>query len=45
MDRDLRDARNLGNPGASADLTAAAIFVVLLRAFTARLGGRHARPR
>lgn len=31
MDRDLRDARNIGNPGTAADLTAAAIFVVLLR--------------
>ena len=31
MDRGLRDARNIGNPGTAADLTAAAIFVVLLR--------------
>jgi triphosphoribosyl-dephospho-CoA synthase len=30
MDRDLRDTRNTVNPGASADLTAAAIFVVLV---------------
>ena len=30
MDRALRDARNMSNPGTSADLTAAAIFVVLL---------------
>jgi triphosphoribosyl-dephospho-CoA synthase len=30
MDRALRDPRNLGNPGTTADLTAAAIFVVLL---------------
>ncbi len=30
MDRGLRDARNSGNPGTTADLTAAAIFVVLL---------------
>ena len=30
MDRDLRDARHVGNPGTTADLTAAAIFVVLL---------------
>jgi triphosphoribosyl-dephospho-CoA synthase len=30
MDRALRDARNSGNPGTTADLTAAAIFVVLL---------------
>jgi triphosphoribosyl-dephospho-CoA synthase len=29
MDRALRDPRNLANPGATADLTAAAIFVVL----------------
>lgn len=30
FDRTLRDARNARNPGATADLTAAAIFVVLL---------------
>jgi triphosphoribosyl-dephospho-CoA synthase len=30
MDLDLRDARNTANPGAAADLTAAAVFVVLL---------------
>jgi triphosphoribosyl-dephospho-CoA synthase len=30
MDLALRDARNTANPGTSADLTAAAIFVVLL---------------
>jgi len=30
MDRALRDAQNSGNPGTTADLTAAAIFVVLL---------------
>jgi triphosphoribosyl-dephospho-CoA synthase len=30
MDRELRDSRNIGNPGTTADLTAAAIFVVLL---------------
>src|SRR5262249_9815104 len=30
MDRTLRDRRHLANPGAAADLTAAAIFVVLL---------------
>ena len=30
MDRGLRDDRNSGNPGTTADLTAAAIFVVLL---------------
>jgi triphosphoribosyl-dephospho-CoA synthase len=30
MDRGLRDARHTANPGTAADLTAAAIFVVLL---------------
>lgn len=30
MDTALRDARNSGNPGTTADLTAAAVFVVLL---------------
>ncbi len=30
MDRSLRDERNSGNPGTTADITAAAIFVVLL---------------
>ena len=30
MDRGLRDAHNIANPGTTADLTAAAIFVVLL---------------
>ena len=30
MDRGLRDARHIANPGTAADLTAAAIFVVLL---------------
>ena len=30
MDRGLRDVRNTANPGTAADLTAAAIFVVLL---------------
>lgn len=30
MDRGLRDSHNSGNPGTTADLTAAAIFVVLL---------------
>jgi triphosphoribosyl-dephospho-CoA synthetase len=30
MDRGLRGARHAGNPGTTADLTAAAIFVVLL---------------
>ncbi|HET9363226.1 MAG TPA: triphosphoribosyl-dephospho-CoA synthase [Vicinamibacterales bacterium] len=36
MDMALRDERNSGNPGTTADLTAAAIFVVLLG------GGFHA---
>lgn len=31
MDRELRDPRHLASPGTTADLTAAAIFVVLLR--------------
>jgi triphosphoribosyl-dephospho-CoA synthase len=31
MDRDLRDPRHHGSPGTTADLTAAAIFVALLR--------------
>jgi triphosphoribosyl-dephospho-CoA synthase len=30
MDRELRDPRHLGNPGTTADLTAAAIFVALV---------------
>ena len=30
MDLELRDARNSRNPGTTADLTAASIFVVLL---------------
>jgi triphosphoribosyl-dephospho-CoA synthase len=39
MDRALRDARNSGNPGTTADLTAAAIFVVLLEGgWTRRVG-------
>jgi triphosphoribosyl-dephospho-CoA synthase len=38
MDRALRDGRHLANPGTTADLTAAAIFVVLLR------GGWHGAP-
>jgi triphosphoribosyl-dephospho-CoA synthase len=38
MDRTLRDARHLANPGTAADLTAAAIFVVLLA------GGWHLPP-
>jgi triphosphoribosyl-dephospho-CoA synthase len=39
MDSVLRDARNLRNPGTTADITAAAIFVVLLG------GGWHASHR
>lgn len=31
LDRALRDDRHLGNPGTTADLTAAALFVTLLR--------------
>ena len=42
MDRGLRDARNTANPGTTADLTAAAIFVVLLENSH---GGCHATPR
>jgi triphosphoribosyl-dephospho-CoA synthase len=38
MDTALRDERNTANPGTSADLTAAAIFVFLLT------GGWHAGP-
>ena len=30
FDRSLRDERNLGNPGTTADITAAAIFVLLM---------------
>jgi triphosphoribosyl-dephospho-CoA synthase len=44
MDRRLRDDRNSGNPGTTADLTAAAIFVVLVRersSESAGTGGRH----
>jgi triphosphoribosyl-dephospho-CoA synthase len=42
MDRSMRDERNLGNPGTTADLTAAAIFIVLLRG---GLGGTYAGSR
>jgi triphosphoribosyl-dephospho-CoA synthase len=46
MDRRMRDPRNLANPGTTADLTAAAIFVVLLEgAWQARGGGRDGEPR
>ena len=37
MDLALRDTRHIGNPGTTADLTAAAVFVVLL-------GGGWSRP-
>jgi triphosphoribosyl-dephospho-CoA synthase len=39
LDHDLRDARNARNPGTTADLTAAALFAVLLD------GGWHRRDR
>jgi triphosphoribosyl-dephospho-CoA synthase len=42
MDRSLRDADNIGNPGTAADLTAAAIFVALLHGHQ---GGDHAGSR
>jgi triphosphoribosyl-dephospho-CoA synthase len=42
MDAALRDAANAANPGATADLTAAAIFVVLaMGGWQTREGGRH----
>jgi triphosphoribosyl-dephospho-CoA synthase len=41
FDRTLRDERHLGNPGTTADLTAAAIFVVLARGGWTRSGGGH----
>jgi triphosphoribosyl-dephospho-CoA synthase len=43
MDRGLRDVRHTANPGTTADLTAAAIFVVLLGG--GWHGGRDAAPR
>ncbi|HYK82052.1 MAG TPA: triphosphoribosyl-dephospho-CoA synthase [Gemmatimonadales bacterium] len=45
LDAELRDGRNTKNPGATADLTAAGIFVVLLDGGWPR-GGRtsHGRP-
>lgn len=43
LDADLRDPRNTGNPGATADLTAAALFVVLLEGGWRRDGERE-RP-
>jgi triphosphoribosyl-dephospho-CoA synthase len=42
LDRGLRDARHTANPGTTADLTAAAIFVLLLEHGH---GGCHAAPR
>jgi triphosphoribosyl-dephospho-CoA synthase len=46
MDLALRDGRHIGNPGTAADLTAAAIFVVLLGGgWQAAYGGCHAATR
>jgi triphosphoribosyl-dephospho-CoA synthase len=47
FDRSLRDPDNIGNPGTSADLTAAAIFVALLgeRLRGTGFGGDHAGSR
>ena len=48
MDRSLRDSRNSGNPGTAADLTTAAIFLVLLRerlSGSTAMGGGHAPSR
>lgn len=46
LDAALRDDRHGGNPGTTADLTAAAIFVVLLRGgWETSRGGRHAAAR
>ena len=46
MDLALRDPRNTANPGTTADLTASAIFVVLLDGeWTATHGGRNAAAR
>jgi triphosphoribosyl-dephospho-CoA synthase len=43
FDRRLRDERSRANPGTTADLTAAAVFVVLAGGgWTRRGGGRHA---
>jgi triphosphoribosyl-dephospho-CoA synthase len=44
MDRRLRDPRHLANPGSTADLTAAALFVMLLGGGWPR-GGRNAASR
>ncbi|HEX5107652.1 MAG TPA: triphosphoribosyl-dephospho-CoA synthase [Vicinamibacterales bacterium] len=45
MDVSLRDAANRANPGTTADLTAAAIFVVLLGGGWHTAGGSHAATR
>ncbi len=46
MDRSLREAGNVANPGTTADLTAAAIFVVLLGGgWRITEGGGHAATR
>jgi triphosphoribosyl-dephospho-CoA synthase len=46
FDRRLRDDRGRANPGTTADLTAAAVFVVLAGGgWTRRGGGRHAAAR
>jgi triphosphoribosyl-dephospho-CoA synthase len=46
LDAGLRDARNSGNPGTTADLTAASIFVVLLGGgWKTSDGGRDAATR
>lgn len=46
MDRRMRDSRHTANPGTTADLTAAAIFVVLLGGgWNAGDGGRDAASR
>ena len=46
LDRMLRDERHITNPGTTADLTTAAIFVVLLEGGWPRIqGGRHAARR
>jgi triphosphoribosyl-dephospho-CoA synthase len=45
MDASLRDPANRANPGTTADLTAAAIFVVLLGGGWHTAGGTHAATR
>jgi triphosphoribosyl-dephospho-CoA synthase len=45
MDASLRDPENRANPGTTADLTAAAIFVVLLGGGWHTAGGTHAATR